>query len=295
MWDNRIGVTIVAPHEEQNLLEWHVGAAGLRLLRSTTPGQVRDQPFLRTGVVLFDAPIDDEGNDWLLEDLDRASAEGHLALVVRTAVASLDPVVARIESRNAVILCEPTEQDLICSLRTAAEIGRSPVLLHDSKDDPGEDVDAARDLEDHLERIVGAVESCPAPLVRDRAAAPPLSADEGAKLADEIHAILRVRRSRNEFFDERFFADPIWDMLLELLEARLRNKHLTTTGLCAGAGVPTTTALRCINVLVKKGVIVRMRDKADRRRVYVDVTDETADALIRWFARAQGQARLAGV
>lgn len=295
MWDCRVGVTIVAPQEEQETLAHLVRNADLRLMRSTTLDQFNTRRLLRSDVILVDAFNDDERHDQLVSDIGRASTNGGAALLVRTSASSLDPVLAALGSSEATILFEPTEQDIVSHLRAASEAARPPVILHDSKGKSNEDAEADRALEDRLEQMVDAVETDHSLLMHDGASAGSLSADQRARVAVEVEAILKIRRSRNDFFAAAFFADPIWDMLLELLVARLRGVHLPTTGLCASAGVPMTTALRCVRILTKKGIIKRNPDMVDRRRVYVDMTEEAADAMLRWFARAQGQSRLAGV
>lgn len=106
-----------------------------------------------------------------------------------------------------------------------------------------------------------------------------------------VRAIVRARRLRDGHFPEGLFADPAWDILLDLIAARLERKQVTVSSLCIAAAVPPTTALRWISVLTERGLLVRSRDSADRRRAYVELSDVTARALLSWLRRAR---RLAG-
>lgn len=102
-----------------------------------------------------------------------------------------------------------------------------------------------------------------------------------------IHAMVRARRLRDDHFPDDLFADPAWDILLDLMAARLERKPVTVSSLCIAAAVPPTTALRWISVLTERGLLVRVADNADRRRVYVELSDTTARALLTWLRQAR--------
>lgn len=107
-----------------------------------------------------------------------------------------------------------------------------------------------------------------APAIATRAVAGTTSYDL-ANLAREIYA---QRCRRGKFFDARLFAEPAWDMLLDLFIAELGHKRLSTTGLCVGCGVPLTTGLRWIGVLEDLRLVDRTPDNHDRRCSYVALT-----------------------
>jgi hypothetical protein len=102
-----------------------------------------------------------------------------------------------------------------------------------------------------------------------------------------IRAVVRARRLRDEHFPDDLFADPAWDILLDLMAARLERKQVTVSSLCIAAAVPPTTALRWISVLTERGMVVRVADSADRRRAFVELSDATARALLTWLRRAR--------
>ena len=105
--------------------------------------------------------------------------------------------------------------------------------------------------------------------------------------ARELNAIIRARRLRARFFDEELFADPAWDMLLELFLAELAQRRVAVSSLCIASAVPATTALRWIKALAQKGLIVRHGDPFDGRRVYVELTPEASQSLRAYFAEIE--------
>jgi DNA-binding MarR family transcriptional regulator len=77
------------------------------------------------------------------------------------------------------------------------------------------------------------------------------------------------------------FADPAWDILLDLYAERHSPRACAVTNLCQAAHVPATTALRWIARLEAHGCITRSPDPTDGRRVYVHLTPETLARLDR--------------
>ena len=99
-----------------------------------------------------------------------------------------------------------------------------------------------------------------------------------------VRQIIRQRQARAQFFDGDLFADPAWDMLLDLAAARAEHKRVSVTSLCIASGVPPTTALRWIALLTEAGLLERVEDERDRRRAFIALTDRAADAMARYFA-----------
>ena len=99
----------------------------------------------------------------------------------------------------------------------------------------------------------------------------------------QVRALLRLRRNRARFFDADLFADPAWDMLLELYAAELGQRRIDITTLCGGAAVPSTTALRWIGQLEARQLIKRQRDPLDRRRYYMSLTCMGLEAIESFF------------
>ena len=99
----------------------------------------------------------------------------------------------------------------------------------------------------------------------------------------DIRELLRLRRNRDRFFPAEIFADPAWDILLELYAAELGQRRITVSGACAGAAVPATTALRWINTLEENQLVQRTNDRFDGRRIFLSLTDDGLAAMNDYF------------
>ena len=99
-----------------------------------------------------------------------------------------------------------------------------------------------------------------------------------------VRKIIRQRQLRARFFDPELFADPAWDILLDLTAARAEHARVSVTSLCIASGVPPTTALRWIGQMIDSGLLKREQDDMDRRRAFVALTDDAADAMAHYFA-----------
>src|SRR5206468_12395042 len=102
--------------------------------------------------------------------------------------------------------------------------------------------------------------------------------------ADTVRAVIRARRLRSRYFADELFADPAWDMLLDLLQAEIAQLRVPVSSLCIAASVPATTALRWLKAMVSQGLFVRRADPHDGRRVFVELAPEASQALRRYFA-----------
>lgn len=113
----------------------------------------------------------------------------------------------------------------------------------------------------------------------------PVAADAMSSLPepDRIRKIIRQRQLRAKFFDASLFADPAWDMLLDLAAATRENVNVSTSSLCIAANVPATTALRWISLMSNAGLLEKVEDTTDRRRIFVVLSKKAIDALDRYF------------
>ncbi len=92
--------------------------------------------------------------------------------------------------------------------------------------------------------------------------------------AADVRAEIARRRKRESFFTENLFADPAWDILLDLYAAELERSNVSISSACIAASVPQTTALRWIDMLIKNDLVERQFDKVDRRRTYLVLTSK---------------------
>ena len=248
-------------------------------------------------VVLVDFPSVDGAGLAALSRLDMRIAGAGGQLIVSTTSAGLEDVFGCLDHSAPQILVDAAEADL------ALALGRAQALA------PGRRVREMAD-EDRLQLLrlteqvgrlaarlgegglAGRVES---PALAFRGAPSEdllLVPGEGPARPDPrvIRKILRQRQQRARFFDADLFADPAWDMLLDLAAAREEDKRVSVTSLCIAAGVPPTTALRWIGQMQHAGLFERVEDPSDRRRAFIALTDGAADGMARYFA-AIGLAR----
>ena len=94
-----------------------------------------------------------------------------------------------------------------------------------------------------------------------------------------VRRVIAARTARREFFSDDLFADPAWDMLLDLYALECEQRRTSVSKLCMAAGVPPTTALRWIDKLQSEGLIVRASDPMDGRRIWVSLSTTAFDAM----------------
>lgn len=98
-----------------------------------------------------------------------------------------------------------------------------------------------------------------------------------------VRSILDARRRRDRFFDSDLFADPAWDILLELYALELAQERVSVSKLCMAAGVPATTALRWITKMEQDGLLNRHDDPLDGRRSWIALSEKASEAMKRYF------------
>lgn len=104
---------------------------------------------------------------------------------------------------------------------------------------------------------------------------------------DRVKAAIKARSERLSFFPADLFADPVWDMLLELTRSELVGHRVSITRLCSATNVPSTTALRYIGSLTADGMLRRRPDPLDGRRVFVELSHAALDSMFNYLD-AQG-------
>jgi DNA-binding MarR family transcriptional regulator len=87
-------------------------------------------------------------------------------------------------------------------------------------------------------------------------------------------ALFRQRRTRERHLPVALFAEPAWDMLLELFICRLEGRAVQVSAVGLTAGIPPTTVLRWLDVLEREGMIARSAAPTDLRVVHVTLTKE---------------------
>lgn len=282
----------------RGMLSEDAAAAGLRVsvvadLAALTGGDARPLG----DVVMVDCPVADGTTLAALSRLDLRAARTGTRLIVSTVVDALEDVFGCLDQSGAQILVDPDRSDRVIALGHVLAQFPSSRLRELSEDERH----LLMRLTEQVGQIAGRIERL-APseqAAQGLAATPGAAAKRTAKPEDSratralrpplpdprlVRRIIRHRQLRARHFDAQLFADPAWDMLLDLTAARAEHRRVSVTSLCIASAVPPTTALRWIGQMVEQGLFVRVGDQTDRRRAFIELSDRCADIMARYFA-----------
>ncbi|AOR77062.1 MarR family transcriptional regulator [Novosphingobium resinovorum] len=261
-------------------------AAGMRIVAAApladlvTMGEGLAQARL-ADVVLVDCPQVDAGVLAALARLDLRAAGGATRLIVSTGVEALDDVFACMDQSSPVLLVDPDRAERVLALGRVLATMPSGRVRELSDDDR---LMLLR-LTEQVGQIAGRIDRLDAGGIPAPLPAVPAAGFSPGQLPDArlVRRIIRQRQLRARFLDNDLFADPAWDMLLDLTASRLEGKRVSVTSLCIASGVPPTTALRWIGQMVDAGLFVRLSDGADKRRAFIDLSEKALQAMARYF------------
>jgi hypothetical protein len=271
-------------------------AAGLNVRESASLGVLVDGAARPLGdVVMLDCPVVDAATLAALVRLDLRAANSGARLIVSTTLESLDDVFGCLDTSDPLLLVNPGRGERMVALGQV--LARRGTRLRELSE---EDRVMLLRLTEQVNRIAERVDrlsgsSTEGSVFRFEAPTRDFSghADEGDRLVRSarpalpdprlVRRIIRQRQLRARFFDAELFADPAWDMLLDLTAARAEHTRVSVTSLCIASGVPPTTALRWIGQLTEAGLLKRIEDDSDRRRAFIALSEKAADAIARYF------------
>jgi hypothetical protein len=221
--------------------------------------------------------VEDHGPalDRLLDRLDSGARAGRHRSVICAPPELIDVISARAWHRDVIHLCRPSELDRVMAIGLAC--ARQPARLHDIG--KGQGPARLQQLSEEVGRIATILANLSEDELLRAPAAVAESGTEGDLNSATVRSILRLRRMRGDFLPPDLFADPAWDMLLDLMASRLEKKRVAVSSLCIAAAVPPTTALRWIKMLTDSGLFVRTADPQDGRRVFIELSDQAAAQL----------------
>ena len=220
--------------------------------------------------------------DRLLDRVDRDVRAGRYAAVVSTGGEAIDIVSARVQEPNVELIADADESERAAALAVALARHSMPLRLSDAASD--RNAARLRQLSDEVSRIASTLARLSAGPAAQRRTLPEPAADVPDVSIDDVRSVIRARRLRSRYFPEHLFADPAWDMLLDLLQAEIAQLRVPVSSLCIAAAVPATTALRWLKSMTEEGIFVRRADPHDGRRVFVELSPEASAAMRRYFA-----------
>lgn len=228
--------------------------------------------------------------DQLLLKVGRDVSDGQYSAVVSTRRALRDRIAARLGRSPVELIVDADEAERAAALATARSKRDQPLRVCDVAGE--NNTERLRQLSDEVNRIASTL----ARLSNERriAAAEPEAAGGAVPQVSvqTVRAVIRARRLRSSYFPADLFADPAWDMMLDLLQAEIAQLRVPVSSVCLAADVPATTALRWLKMMVAKGLFIRHSDPHDGRRVFVELAPRTSEALRRYFGEIE---RIAGI
>ena len=262
-----------------------LSAAGVRLADSVRleDAAARLDQQVSLGIAWLELGEEDANPalDGLLARLNDLAETRGTAVVAAVPMELVDAVAAHLTGLATEILVEPDDAQRAATLAVAFSGAREAAGVADvGKDNAAR----LRQLSDEMGRIATTLArlstgpGSPAVKAIGEAGATP-EVD-----AETVRAVIRARRLRSRFFSEELFADPAWDMLLDLLQAEIAQLRVPVSSLCIAAAVPATTALRWIKTMTEQGLFVRRADPHDGRRVFVELAPAASEAMRRYFS-----------
>jgi hypothetical protein len=283
------GALIVALPERVAALQQLVEAAGIRLLGTVAPGQAaaRLADQVNLDLLMFDA-----GGLSIEDAADSAAGIAGMMMqrdcrtVALFDTASIDVVAGPMLAADAILLCDATPAEAVSALAGALPGGST--RLHDAtREREAERLRLLNEEVARLAEVLSQLTAEPSGGVRDRTpgyrAEPITEPDPDPR---SVRAAIRARRLRDQHFASELFADPAWDMLLDLYAARLEGRRVSVSSLCIAAAVPPTTALRWIGTMHDADLFGREADPTDKRRAHITLTDRAAAAMRGYFGAA---------
>jgi DNA-binding MarR family transcriptional regulator len=223
--------------------------------------------------------------DRLFDQVSEDVGHGRYSAIVSAPAGLIDPLTAKIGSADVDLLIDADDSERAAALALALARRGGGYAVNDVASDKS--AVRLRQLSDEVSRIAATLARLSTgPSQASRPIEVPKGEDAPAISAETVRAVIRARRLRSRYFSEELFADPAWDMLLDLLQAEIAHLRVPVSSLCIAAAVPATTALRWLKAMTAQGLFIRRADPHDGRRVFVELAPQTSQTLRRYFADA---------
>ena len=120
----------------------------------------------------------------------------------------------------------------------------------------------------------------------------------GGNEKDQLAAIAQGefhnRRRRDSLIRYDLFAEPAWDMLLDLYIQHHRGQPVAVDRLCTSAGAASTTALRWLGLLIDRELVIRSSSAADDDIIRVALSERGIEEMERYLRDFLHRDRLGG-
>lgn len=245
---------------------------------------LRDAPQADVVVSDIRMPVID-GIEFLARLRDEYADRRWLQIILVTGHATVDTAIAAIRLEASDYLLKPVDP---AALRESVghALKRAESLRQVERAPPDSTEAAAlREFAGVASELAGDLRR----MVRHGAGGSQAQVDAHAKAnLATLELLRRLHGARQTIFGDAVMPEPAWEMLAELMRARLSGERLSVTSLALSSQSPATTALRRIEDLIQCGLATRTPDPTDRRRSYVELTPEGAKRMqvfLEGFAR----------
>ena len=274
--------------------------AGFRLAQVERVADLEGSAARGLGDIVFiDAPIADAPSLAMLGRLAERVMRSGARLIVATRIGALEPVMVATAAGEPVLLVEPGRAERLVAFGEALA-GLAGARVRELSDEDRVAVmrlvERVTTLAERLDGLVGddtpsdggaafafGTGAAGSGALREHKPGQGAAGMPGLPDPRIVRAVIRKRQLRSRFFDDGLFADPAWDILLDLTAARAEGRRVSVTSLCIASGVPPTTALRWIAQMTAQGLLQREEDVIDRRRAFVALSDKAVEAMARYF------------
>ena len=106
------------------------------------------------------------------------------------------------------------------------------------------------------------------------------SMDDG-DLISRAEKYLNWGRLKSRILDSGngLFANSCWNMCLDIFICGLKDQRITVSSIAHSSGIPMTTAMRYINVMVEQGLLQKTPNSADNRMIFVSVSEDCSEKI----------------
>jgi hypothetical protein len=274
-------MNVETPISARNNSQFGSKSPSIRVLAGAT-GWLESGPgwdVLRQATVNEAATPTSDGDCWLVESGEAAAisvdelGRSGLPLVVALAPRAADMVDPAFIDRADAFILAGDDPDVIAGVLQSVTALPTGSMVRDTAENSARMFNA-------LSAEAGRIADQLARLAEAQREAPPSVRPVDAVL---IRRMLRLRRDRDRYFPAEIFADPAWDMLLDLTAAQLEGRLVPVSSLCIAAAVPTTTALRWVRSLTEAGLMERQMDPTDARRSHIRLSDDASSAMLSYL------------
>lgn len=108
---------------------------------------------------------------------------------------------------------------------------------------------------------------------------------DDSQLQEYVARYIENRHLRLKIVATDLFSDPYWDILVDLYFSKMIHRKVNICSAIMSGNVPLTTGLRVVETLITKGLVFREKDQCDKRKSFLQLSDEGFALLHKYFAR----------